>query len=229
MWVSFAVRLVFESAVRLPAEWLTRGVARALLLRHAQSVWNAERRWQGLADFGLSPEGEAQAAAAGRALADAGIVTVVSSPLGRARRTAELIAVALGLDPSGIATDDDLRERDVGDWSGLTTDEIEERWPGQIDAWREGRLDQPPSGEGEIRPRVMAAVGRVISAHRLDGNLLIVTHGGVISAVERALGVEPCRARNCCGRWIRSDGGVLVAEDPIVLLDPEAASETTAL
>jgi broad specificity phosphatase PhoE len=205
------------------------GVARALLLRHAQSVWNAERRWQGLADFGLSADGDEQARLAGRALAGAGIASVVSSPFGRARRTAELIASELGLDPGAIGLDDDLRERDVGEWSGLTTDEIEARWPGQIDAWREGRLEQPPSGEGEIRPRVMAAMDRVMAAHRIAGNLLVVTHGGVISAVERALGVEPCRARNCCGRWIRSHHGVLVAEDAVVLADPEAEAETTAL
>jgi broad specificity phosphatase PhoE len=78
----------------------------------------------------------------------------------------------------------------------------------------------------------MSAMARVLAGRADDDVVLVVTHGGVISAVERALGVEPCRARNCCGRWIRSDGdgdGVLVAEDAVVLVDPEAAAETTAL
>ncbi|MDP9295247.1 MAG: histidine phosphatase family protein, partial [Actinomycetota bacterium] len=100
-----------------------------LLLRHAQSVWNAERRWQGWADAPLSEEGERQAELVGGRLQEEGLTSAASSDLRRARRTAELISRSLGLGPVGV--DRGLRERDVGEWSGLTAAEVDERWPGQ--------------------------------------------------------------------------------------------------
>ena len=184
-----------------------------------------------MADFGLSAEGEEQARLAGEALRSAGIVAIVSSPLGRALQTARLIAEILGIDPAAITVDDDLRERDVGEWSGFTSDEIEQRWPGMLDQWRAGTLVSLPGGEGDITARVVPAVERAARGAPADGAVLIVAHGGVVTAAERALDVDPCRARNCCGRWIRWDSthGRLIAEDAVVLVDPEAASETTAL
>jgi broad specificity phosphatase PhoE len=175
-------------------------VGRVLLLRHGQSTWNAERRWQGRADPPLSPEGEAQARAAAAALTDTTWAAVFASHLQRARRTAELIADELELGEVRLV--EDLVERDVGHWSGLTSDEIEEQWPGQLASWRSGTLGAIPGGEGDITARVVPAVeelAREAAAH--EASFLVVTHGGVIGAVERATGVEPSRARNLCGRW----------------------------
>src|SRR5215212_2370289 len=103
-------------------------MARLLLVRHGESTWNARGRWQGWADPPLSDLGRAQAEAAGPAAAP--VDAVVSSDLQRARVSAELMAAVLEIDEVHIERD--LRERDVGDFTGLTRAEIEERWPGSL-------------------------------------------------------------------------------------------------
>ena len=101
---------------------------RLLLLRHAQSTWNAEGRWQGHADPPLSPEGKQTAKAAAPQYSH--ISRVVSSPLLRATETAEIIAESSGT--SQITTHPGLTERNLGEWTGLTRSEVEERWPGYL-------------------------------------------------------------------------------------------------
>ena len=102
-----------------------RTPARLLLLRHGESTWNAAGRWQGHADPPLSTTGTAQARAAAAALVEIGAVWC--SDLVRARQTAELCAPAgrRGATPSRCS-----RERDVGAWTGLTREAIEESLPG---------------------------------------------------------------------------------------------------
>lgn len=192
-------------------------MARLLLVRHGESTWNAEDRWQGWADPPLSTAGEGQARSAAEWLASAGwgLRGVVASDLRRARRTAEIIADALGL--GEVAVDAGLRERDVGAWSGLTRAEIEDRFPGVLEAWRAGRVPSPPEGEHEadFAARVTAAVERV--ARRGDGPLLVVAHGGVIRVLNRRLGAAPCATANLCGRWVELDGDALRADEPVAL------------
>lgn len=180
----------------------TGAMARVLLLRHGQSTWNAESRWQGQADPPLSPEGERQAGAAALLLADLGIAAVVSSPQQRALQTAEVVAEALGLGP--VEIDADLRERHVGDWSGLTRADIDARWPGALDDWRAGQLHRPPGGEhhDDMAGRVLAALARL--AGRPEPVVLAVTHGGVIHLVERHFGVRGAGVGNLCGRWLEA-------------------------
>ena len=96
-----------------------------LLVRHAQSTGNAERMWQGLIDAPLSELGEAQARAAAAAVG--GVDAIVASSMERAWRTAEIIAETLGVGP--VIRIPELRERDLGAWTGLTTREITTRWP----------------------------------------------------------------------------------------------------
>jgi probable phosphoglycerate mutase len=196
--------------------------ARLLLLRHGQSVWNAEGRWQGWADPPLSPLGEAQATSAAHHLAGLGIERVATSNLQRAYRTGELIARELGL--GAVEVDEGLCERNVGDWSGLTTAEIEARWPGQIDAWRQGKLPSPPNGEADMVPRVLAALERIASS---GGSWLVVTHGGVIHAVDRRLGAEPAPIYNVCGRWLEANDGTFTPGEIVVM--PEVDGPTTVL
>jgi probable phosphoglycerate mutase len=183
---------------------------RLVLVRHGQSTWNAQGRWQGQADPPLSPLGEEQAVEAAGRLAGAGVTRVtrvVTSELVRARRTGEIVAEALGLGPVG--SDVDLGEYDVGEWSGLTKPEIEELWPGQQKAWFQGRLETTPGGEGRIRfnRRVLAALDRLAAGLDGDGDgdgdgvVLVVTHGGVIRTIERALGASPVPIANLSGRW----------------------------
>ena len=105
-------------------------MTRVLLVRHGQSEWNAAGRWQGQADPPLTDLGRHQALHAARNL---GVVdAVVASDLQRASETALIIAEALGVGP--VVLEPGLRERDAGEWSGLTRAEIERDWPGYLDS-----------------------------------------------------------------------------------------------
>lgn len=183
-----------------------------LLVRHGQSSWNAERRWTGQADPGLSPEGEAQAEAAARSeLADLGLRAVSSSPLRRASRTAELIAGKLGLPL--LPPIPDLRERHAGEWTGLTSTEIDRHYPGMLEAWRAGDTLELPGGEpwAAFADRVIAGVAEA-ARRAAAGPLLIVAHAGVLRAIGEHLGEAPDGWPNLGGRWLRVSGDTLFAE-----------------
>ncbi|HEX7277273.1 MAG TPA: histidine phosphatase family protein [Acidimicrobiales bacterium] len=181
---------------------------RLALVRHGQSTWNALGRWQGQADPPLSPLGEEQAVEAAEQLQGTGVTGVVTSDLVRARRTGEIVADALGVGPVIVCPE--LREYDVGHWSGLTKPEIEARWPGQQSEWFGGRLPTTPGGEGRAHfdRRVMDAVLRVAAESDPGSVLVVVTHGGVIRALERAAGASPVPIANLSGRWfeVAADG-----------------------
>jgi probable phosphoglycerate mutase len=203
---------------------------RLLLLRHAQSTWNAAGRWQGWADPPLSEQGRAQAEKAAAELAGEPFATVVSSDLVRARQTADVLAHALDLGP--VTIDAGLRERDVGAWSGCTTAEIDERWPGVLDDWRAGRLTSPPDGEDHaaFAARVVPAVEHAARRGAGGAAVLVVTHGGVIRAVERHVAADPSPLGNVSGRWFRWDGEALGAESVVNLVrEAEAFIATTRL
>ena len=198
---------------------MTRGVTRLLLLRHAESEWNAAGRWQGLADPPLSPRGEEQAAYGGRLLGGAGITGVVSSDLQRARATAARIAADL---PGGgpVTLEPELREYDVGTWSGLTRVEIETGWPGAIEDWRQGRLFSTPGGEKRdvFVSRICNAVTG-IAAERPGEVVLVVTHGGVIAALCRTLGAPGRRFGHLAGVWLTAGRAGLGLGPSLSLLD----------
>ena len=175
-------------------------MADLLIVRHGESEWNAAGRWQGWADPPLSPTGEGQAEAAVESLRGLGLEAVAASDLQRARRTAEILAAGLGL--GDVHVDEGLRERNVGDFTGLTRDEIDARWPGILAEWRAGRVQQAPNGEGaEFLERVLAALDRV--ADRYAGRkVLVVAHGGLIRTVHRHLGGEPGPPYHLGGLWV---------------------------
>lgn len=186
---------------------------RLLLIRHGQSEWNAVGRWQGQADPPLSDLGRRQA---GRAAERLGAVdTIVSSDLERARCTATIISELLGEGP--VQIEEGLRERDAGEWSGLTKVEIERAWPGYLDDRR-----RPPAFEPEdpFLERILEAIGRVREQIG-DGDVLVVTHGGVIYALERHLGAGFERIPNLGARWLTDHGDRLELGDRFVLVDPD--------
>jgi broad specificity phosphatase PhoE len=122
------------------------------LMRHGETVWNRERRFQGRLDSPLTELGLAQARRMGETLAplvaDRDVLEIVASPLGRARATATAVADVLGIAPGRIASDARLTEIDVGIWSGLTFSAIAERWPGSItEANRRDWFFRSPDGE----------------------------------------------------------------------------------
>jgi broad specificity phosphatase PhoE len=150
-----------------------------LLLRHGESVWNAQRRWQGQADPPLSREGRRQARAAVAHVRDAGPRCIVASDLRRARDTALPFAAALGIE---MRCDPGWREWDVGAWSGRTRDEIRERWPEAYARFRAGEPDFAPPGDESQRAfeaRVRAALGRLLERN-VPGRTLVVSHRGPI-------------------------------------------------
>jgi broad specificity phosphatase PhoE len=192
-----------------------------LAVRHGQSTWNADGRWQGQADPPLSPLGERQAAAAGATLgACAG---VFASDLERARRTAAIIAAAvLAGGEAAVVTDARLRERHAGEWTGLTRAEIEARDPGAL---REGR--RPPGFEADatLAARGLAALLNCARALPEGGTGVVVTHGGLIRSVVRALGGETDGVPNLGGRRLEFAGDRLVLGGDVLLLD--ATTEVT--
>jgi broad specificity phosphatase PhoE len=183
---------------------------RILLVRHGESIWNAEGRWQGAANPPLSDAGRAQARALAEAVQGDGIDSLVSSDLDRARETAQIVARALAL--SEPAIDAGWRERDVGDISGHTREEIEARWPGLLEQWRRGELESMPGGERDITARVVAALERVAYEHP-GACTLVATHGGVIGALDRWIGNPYLRVGNVQGRWL------VVTEDGRIEMD----------
>ena len=192
---------------------------RLLLVRHGESAWNALGRWQGWADIPLSEAGEAEAKAAARRLAESGqrFDAVASSDLVRARHTAELLAACEPAAPHAI--EPLLRERNVGQWSGLTDAEVEARWPGLLGQWRANELSQFPGGEHnhEFLARILGGLQAVVRHVPAGGTLLVVTHGGVIRTIEAHLGLAAGRIHNLGGRWFHLDGESLAAGDPAQL------------
>jgi broad specificity phosphatase PhoE len=163
-------------------------VATILLARHGETDWNAERRWQGHADRPLNDRGRTQAQALAERLGETPLGGVYSSDLRRARDTAEVVAAAQGLD---LRTLPELREVDVGSWSGLSREEAERRHPEGFQRWRDGL---PGWDDGEsyesMSERVVGAIHR-IAAENPDRPALVVAHGGPIRAIHAAaLGLD---------------------------------------
>ncbi|MFN3866273.1 MAG: histidine phosphatase family protein [Demequina sp.] len=146
------------------------------VVRHGQTEWNVKGLLQGSSDVELTPTGHSQAAATAAALA--GVLgpatTVVTSPLVRARNTADAISSALG---TQTHVDERLRERAYGVWEGITPEERESGWPEQVKAWRTyGSADIPGfEHHDDVRGRMVGALEEW--AERAPLTLLVVTHG----------------------------------------------------
>jgi ribonuclease H / adenosylcobalamin/alpha-ribazole phosphatase len=146
-----------------------------LLLRHGATELSAERRFSGRHDIALTKEGIRQARLAARRLAAApGVDVIVTSPLQRARRTAEAVAEATG---APMIVDDDLAEADFGQWQGLSFAEANQRWPDELAAWLASPDAAPPGGESfaVVALRVLGAIDRLIKAHQ-HSSAVVVSH-----------------------------------------------------
>jgi broad specificity phosphatase PhoE len=202
-----------------------------LIIRHGESEWNREGRWQGWEDIALTPRGVDQARARGVALLAAGhrFAAVHTSDLSRAARTAEVLAEALGI--PAARPEADLRERFGGAWQGRTSREIDELWPGVRDDWRRGAIAAPPGGETDtqVLDRVDAALAR-IDATQAAGPVLVVTHGGVVRLLCDRAGVAITELTpNLGGRWFDFEGAALRAGEALpVLIEEPLVEETDA-
>jgi broad specificity phosphatase PhoE len=168
-------------------------VTTILLVRHGETDWNSEGRWQGHADRPLNEAGRAQALALADSLASRRVDAVYSSDLLRAHSTARIVADRVGLP---VELDAGLREVDVGEWSGRSHDDLERSDPEGFRRWREGGKGWR-GGESyeQMGERVVATVLEIARRHP-GGTVLIVTHGGSIRACRAtAAGLEYAASR----------------------------------
>lgn len=152
---------------------------RFTLIRHGQTAWNVERRWQGHAAVPLDSEGQQQADALGKYLVGTQYDRIYSSDLLRTRQTAHIINQHLDLE---LSFDRRLREIDVGEWQGITHQELQEWDAKRLFAVFEDReTARIPGGESyaDLADRGCAALYDYARIHNGE-NLLIVTHGGTI-------------------------------------------------
>jgi len=148
---------------------------RLILVRHGETVWNAEQRLQGHHDAPLSARGIEQAKAFGRYAQALAPRQVVSSDLGRCRETARLLGFR------DVPADPRLREINMGEWTGRTKPELIAECPDAYWAWRAGRY-RPANGEtwDEFCARIVEGIRDWLS--RTDGDVLAVVHSGVVRA-----------------------------------------------
>lgn len=149
------------------------------LVRHGQTNWNVEGRWQGQTPAAppLNATGLAQAEALAAQLDGAQFAALYSSDLTRARQTAEIIARRAGLP---VAFDARLREVALGDWEGLLGSDVAARYSRELEERRRDPVrSRPPNGETveELATRLSAALGEIAARHAGAPRVLVVTHG----------------------------------------------------
>ncbi len=156
---------------------------RLLLVRHGETPWNVTLQYQGQANVPLNPRGLEQARRAAERLVNYRPVALYSSDIVRAWQTAELIGQAVKLSPQALP---ELREIDVGQWEGLTPEQLYRRFPEhmaeyQRDPARTVRL----GGESyaQLQARALIALEQIQAAHRPGETLIAVSHGGTIRAL----------------------------------------------
>lgn len=144
------------------------------LIRHGQTQANVEGRWQGRGDWDLDDVGFRQAEALGEWYGRHR--TVYTSPLKRAASTARHVAL------NGVVSVDDLMEIHMGDWEGMTTDEILERWPDVMEEIYQKGVDLPRGNTGETWAQLSERFAAAIHALEPDeeGHTIVVAHGGAI-------------------------------------------------
>jgi alpha-ribazole phosphatase len=161
-----------------------------VLVRHGQTDWNIEGRYQGQSDVPLNETGLAQAQMLAQTLTGEHFDAIYSSDLVRAQQTAAALGKALNLP---VHTDRRLREINQGEWEGKIFTDIKARFNDQIAAREKDPLGiRPPGGEsiGEVAERVAAAAQDIARAHP-NGRVLVVSHGlSIATLIARARGIS---------------------------------------
>jgi 2,3-bisphosphoglycerate-dependent phosphoglycerate mutase len=161
-------------------------MATLLLVRHGETDWNADGRLQGHTDRPLSDFGRRQAQQLAAELEGEELEAIYSSDLSRARETAEIVAERVGLP---VALDPDLREKDWGNWEGLTA----------VERDRVAFVGESTEAHQE---RMLRALRRIAKRHPGEGRILVVTHGGSMRRAQTAaMGMALPVVENC-GRWV---------------------------
>lgn len=159
------------------------------LIRHGKTEGDGVKRYKGSLDVPMSGIGAKQIEAASRfinndlAVNGARLAAVYSSPLSRAVKSADIIASPHGLAPIMI---DDLKERNFGEWEGMSFDEIEAAHPDAFKAWAKDPLNHSPVGgesTREVDQRASRALEEILSKHKSDCSIAITAHGGINRAI----------------------------------------------
>ncbi len=171
-------RIAFALVFGALKDHLKDQAVRITLVRHGESMANRVQRWQGQGDSPLSVLGREQAGHVGRRLSPVRFDRVIASDLSRARDTALAIGHAFETDPA-------WREFDVGAWEGLTREEVNERYPVEMERLKAG--EDIPMGGGEsyrtFSERIDRALARLRTELSPGDHALIVCHGGVIGTL----------------------------------------------
>lgn len=163
---------------------------RVLLLRHGQTELSGERRFSGRTDVPLTKEGMKQAQLAARRLAGEEFGVIISSPLQRARRTAEAVAQATG---APMVVYEEVIEADFGAWQGLTFAEASQTSPDELKAWMASPDAAPPDGESfaMVALRVLAGLDRLVADYAHQTTVVVSHVTPIKTLVCRALLAPP--------------------------------------
>jgi broad specificity phosphatase PhoE len=166
-------------------------VTTLLLVRHGETDWNAEGRLQGHTDRPLNEYGRRQAKQLAERLAHEPVDAIYASDLSRAKETAEIVGERLGLP---VVIDADLREKNWGNWEGLTGDE-------RVHVVFEGESTE------EHRDRVLRAVRRIVERHP-GQRIVVVTHGGSLRRIQASVHGVADPVIDNCAVWSHTFGGI---------------------
>ncbi len=179
-----------------------------ILIRHGETPYNRDRRYQGHRDTPLTKKGKRQAKEIAIRLRNESLDAIYSSDLKRTRYTAEVMNDYYSLKINILPQ---LREIDFGDWEGKTHDEIQREWRRLLDEWeREPSKIKIPRGESikDLAERIRSTIKKIVSNHP-DQRVAIITHGGPIRIILMdALGLG-------ADNWwetITSNGGISIIE-----------------
>jgi broad specificity phosphatase PhoE len=184
-------------------------VRKLYLVRHGETHWNREGRFQGNTDVELNDLGREQARALAEKLRGREVSAVASSDLRRARETAEILATVLNAPFVGV--DPGLRERGYGCFEGLTREECSSKFPELWESHAKGQTVEVPGAERRelVMDRIVKAVKRTLEAHATIGtSIAIVSHGGVMRAfLEATCGARVPPVPNTAVYMIEYDAG----------------------
>lgn len=161
-----------------------------LFIRHGETDWNVEKRWQGQIDVPLNANGHRQAQQMAEALAHLPISAIYASDLRRATETASYLAAWFKVE---VKTDPRLREIHQGEWQGMTIGEIQTKYTFRFHSRKERPLEiAPPGGETvrQVGERVMAFVRELPPSHP-ETTIAVVTHGFVMALMQVLLKQKP--------------------------------------
>jgi alpha-ribazole phosphatase len=157
-------------------------MTRLLLVRHGETLWNDQSRYQGQEDVPLSPRGREEAERLAERLVGESIAAIYASDLARARDTAQIVARRLG---KSVMMEPRLREANLGDWQGLTYAEVHRRYFCDSDPLPAYFVDTPPLGGESLRQlqtRALGAIEQIVAQHPNE-SVLLVTHGGCLKTL----------------------------------------------